>query len=99
MRADVKCRVDALRNDHLRLQILRVIHFVAGISDPSGGMHVHHVAHVDDFHRLPLRSRSTISFIPSQIPTPRTRSARVVANSAHPLPAPQRKRYVESLSF
>src|SRR5262252_11018640 len=75
MGADVKRRIDALRNDHLRLQILRVIHFVAGISDPSRGMHVHHMAHVDDFHRLPLRSRSTISFIAAQIPAPRTRSA------------------------
>src|SRR5262245_40376899 len=59
MGADVKRGLDTLRHDHLRLQVLRVIHPVAGIADPSRGMHVHDVAHVDYFHRwtLPARRR------------------------------------------
>jgi hypothetical protein len=54
MGADVERGVDALRNDHLGLQVLGVIHLVAGISDPAGRMHVHHVTHIDHLHALIL---------------------------------------------
>ena len=50
MRADVQGGVDALRHDPHGLQVLRVIHLVAGVSHPARRMHVHDVAHVDDFH-------------------------------------------------
>jgi len=50
MRADVQRGVDALRHDHLRLQVLRVVHLVAGIADPAGRVHVHDVGEIDDFH-------------------------------------------------
>ena len=50
--ADVQRGVDALRHDHLGLQILRIIHLVAGVSDPTGGMHAHGMRQVDDFHGL-----------------------------------------------
>ena len=54
MGADMQRGVDALRHDHLRLQILRVVHLVAGIADPAGRMHVHDVGEIDDFHRTIL---------------------------------------------
>ena len=54
MRADVKRGLDPLRDNHLCLQVLRVVHPVTGVSDPARGMHVHHVAHVDHFHCLPF---------------------------------------------
>ena len=50
MGADMQRGVDALRDDHLRLQILRVIHLVAGIADPAGRVHVHDVGQIDDLH-------------------------------------------------
>ena len=50
MGADMQRGVDALRHDHLGLQILRVIHLVAGVADPAGRMHVHDVGEIDDFH-------------------------------------------------
>ncbi len=50
MRADVQRGVDALRHDHLRLQVLRVVHLVAGIADPTGRVNVHDVGEIDDFH-------------------------------------------------
>ena len=50
MSTDVHGGVDALRHDHLGLQILRVIHLVAGVTDPAGGMHVHDMGEIDDFH-------------------------------------------------
>ena len=51
MRADVQRGVDALRHDPHGLQVLRVVHLVARVADPAGRVHVHHVSHVDDFHR------------------------------------------------
>jgi hypothetical protein len=48
--ADVQCHIDPLCNDHFGLQILLVIHFVAGIADPARGMYVHEVTEVDNFH-------------------------------------------------
>ncbi len=48
--ADMERGIDALGDDHLGLQVLRVVHLVAGISDPAGRVHVHDVAHVDDLH-------------------------------------------------
>ena len=51
MGADMQRGVDALRHDHLGLQVLRVVHLVAGIADPAGRMHVHDVGEIDDFHR------------------------------------------------
>ena len=53
MGADVQRGVDALRHDHLGLQVLRIIHLVAGISDPAGRMDVHDVGEIDDFPSLP----------------------------------------------
>ena len=50
VRADVQRRVDALGHDPHGLQVLRVIHLVAGVADPARRMHVHDMAHVDDFH-------------------------------------------------
>src|SRR5689334_13120743 len=50
MSAHVQGRVDALRDDPYCLQILRVVHLVAGVSDPAGRMHVHDVGEIDDFH-------------------------------------------------
>ena len=50
MGADMQSGVDTLRHDHLGLQILRVIHFVAGVADPAGRVHVHDVGKIDDFH-------------------------------------------------
>ena len=50
MRADMQRGIDALRHDHLRLQVLRVVHLVAGVTDPAGRMHVHDVGEIDDFH-------------------------------------------------
>ena len=52
MGADMQRGVDALRDDPHRLQILRVIHFVAGIADPAGRVHVHDVGEIDDLHRV-----------------------------------------------
>jgi hypothetical protein len=37
--------------DYLRLEILRVVHLVAGIADPAGRVHVHDMGKIDDFHR------------------------------------------------
>src|SRR6476646_888887 len=50
MRADMQCRVDALCDDADGLQILRVVHLVAGITDPAGRMHIHDMGKIDDFH-------------------------------------------------
>ncbi len=50
MGADMQRGVDALRHDHLGLQVLRVVHLVARIADPAGGVNVHHMGHIDDFH-------------------------------------------------
>ena len=50
MRADVQRGLDALGDDHLRLQVLRVIELVAGVADPAGRVHVHDMGEVDDFH-------------------------------------------------
>jgi hypothetical protein len=47
---DVQSRIDALGHNHLRLQILRVVHLVAGVADPTGRMHIHNVGEIDDFH-------------------------------------------------
>jgi hypothetical protein len=46
--------VDPLGDDHLGLQILRVIHLVPGIADPAGGMHAHGMREIDDFHGFPV---------------------------------------------
>jgi hypothetical protein len=54
MCADVQCRIDTLCDDTHRLQILCVIHLVAGIADPARGMHIHNVREIDDFHRMAL---------------------------------------------
>ncbi len=54
MGADVKRGVDALRHDHLGLQVLRVVHLVAGVTHPARRMHVHHMTHIDDLHRSAL---------------------------------------------
>jgi hypothetical protein len=29
---------------------LRIVHLVAGVTDPAGGMHVHQMTEIDDFH-------------------------------------------------
>src|SRR5438105_12990952 len=50
MGAHVERGLDTLGRDHLGLQVLRVIHPVAGIADPARRMHVHHMTHIDDFH-------------------------------------------------
>ena len=50
MGADVQRGVDPLRHDHLGLQVLRVIHLVAGITDPAGRVDVHEMGEVDNFH-------------------------------------------------
>ena len=50
VRADVERHVDPLRDDHLGLQVLRVIHLVAGVTDPTWRMHVHQMTEVDDLH-------------------------------------------------
>ncbi len=50
--------VDPLRDNHLALQILRVIHLVAGIADPAGRMHVHDMGEIDDFHSAVLMQTS-----------------------------------------
>src|SRR5262249_27649324 len=50
MGADVQRSVDALRHDHLSLEVLGVVHLVARIANPAGGVDVHHMGHVDDFH-------------------------------------------------
>ena len=48
--ADVQGGVDALRDDHLGLQVLRVVHLIAGIADPARRMHIHQMTEIDDFH-------------------------------------------------
>ena len=53
--SDVKRHVDALRDDHLGLQVLRVIHLVAGIADPTWSVHIHQMSKVQDFHWLHVR--------------------------------------------
>jgi hypothetical protein len=59
MGAHVQGRVDALCNDSDRLQILRVIHLVAGVTNPAGRMHIHDVGEIDDFHHtIPGGDRS-----------------------------------------
>lgn len=60
MGADVQRRVDPLRDDADGLQILRIIHFVAGVADRAGRMRVHDVRHVDNFHGLLRSSNPTI---------------------------------------
>ena len=52
MCADVQRRVDALCHDHLRLEILRVVHLVAGITDPARRVHIHDMGEIDDLHRV-----------------------------------------------
>jgi hypothetical protein len=61
MGADMERGVDALRDDHLGLQILRVIHLVAGVPDPAGRVQVHQMGHVDDLHGPSLRSDSNVT--------------------------------------
>ena len=51
MRAGVHRRLDPLRDDALRLQVLRVIHLVARVADPAGRMDAHGVREIDDLHR------------------------------------------------
>jgi hypothetical protein len=41
VRTDMKGGVDTLGHDLLGLQILSVIHLVAGIADPAWRLHVH----------------------------------------------------------
>ena len=50
MGADVQRGVDPLRDDHLGLQVLSVIHLIAGITDPAGRVHIHQMSEIDDFH-------------------------------------------------
>ncbi len=58
MGADMQRGVDTLRDDADGLQVLRVIHLVAGIADPAGRMHVHDVGEIDDFHCRLLKRES-----------------------------------------
>ena len=48
--ADMKGGIDPLGDDRLGLQILGVIHLVAGIADPARRVQVHHVRQVDHLH-------------------------------------------------
>jgi hypothetical protein len=41
-----------LCDNALGLEILRIVHLVAGITDPTGGMYVHQVAEIDDFQGI-----------------------------------------------
>ena len=50
MGARVHRGFDALGDDADRLQVLRVIHLVAGITDPAGGVDAHGVGEIDDLH-------------------------------------------------
>ena len=50
MRSDMQRRIDALGDDHLCLQVLGVIHLIAGIADPTRRVDVHQMTEVDDFH-------------------------------------------------
>src|SRR5437016_14116894 len=54
MRSHMQRSVDSLRDDHLGLQVLRVIHLIARIADPARRIHVHHMTHVDEFHQVIL---------------------------------------------
>src|SRR5438874_13304813 len=54
MRSHMQRGIDSLRDDHLGLQVLRVIHLIARMAHPARRMHVHHVTHVDDFHQAIL---------------------------------------------
>jgi hypothetical protein len=55
MGPDMQGGVDALRHDHLGLQILRIIHLVAGIADPAGRVHIHDMGEIDYFHhQIPI---------------------------------------------
>ncbi len=76
MGADMQRGVDALGDDHLRLQVLRVVHLVAGIADPARRMHVHHVTHVDDLHQLILFGCATVNLfvMPGLVPASRLSS-------------------------
>ena len=73
MGADMERGLDTLRDDHLRLQVLRVIHLVAGVAHPARRMHVHDVREIDDLHRAcpslhglsRTRSMSDFSWPPS----------------------------------
>ena len=58
MGADMHRGVDALRDDADGLQVLRVVHLVAGVADPAGRVHVHDVGHVDDLHGGLLLARA-----------------------------------------
>jgi len=55
MSAAVHRGFDALRDDHLRLQILRVVHLVPGVADPAGRVDAHGVGEIDDLHAPILR--------------------------------------------
>ena len=50
MGAAVHRGLDPLGDDADRLQVLRVIHLVAGITDPAGGVDAHGVGQIDDLH-------------------------------------------------
>ena len=50
MGARVHRGLDALGDDADGLQVLRVIHLVAGITDPAGGVDAHGVGQIDDLH-------------------------------------------------
>jgi hypothetical protein len=50
MGAGVHRGLDALGDDADGLQVLCVIHLVAGIADPAGGVDAHGVGQIDDLH-------------------------------------------------
>jgi hypothetical protein len=39
-----------LRDNHLGLQILRIVHLVARITDPARGVDIHNVREIDNLH-------------------------------------------------
>src|SRR5262249_20944980 len=50
MRAEVELCFNALRDNYLGLQILRVVHLVARVTDPARGVDIHYVREIDDLH-------------------------------------------------
>src|SRR6476620_9016913 len=87
MRADMQCRVDALCDDADGLQILRVVHLVAGIADPAGRMHIHDMGKIDDFHHTGPDEFKRRRLIDHKSP----RSARCTPSSSSPIKKYSRK--------
>jgi hypothetical protein len=59
--ADVQRHVDALGDNALRLQVLGVIHLVAGVPDPTRRVDIHEMGQICNPHRSLLCTARRLS--------------------------------------